>query len=35
MRELGELLEADEPFDSLDSHTVAVYKEQMANALRS
>ena len=33
MRELGELIEADEPADSLDAHTVAVYKEQMAVAL--
>ena len=33
MRELGELIEADEPADSLDAHTVAVYKEQMATAL--
>ena len=33
MRELGELIEADEPADSLDAHTVAVYKEQLAIAL--
>ncbi len=33
MRELGELIEAGEPADSLDAHTMAVYKEQMAIAL--
>ena len=33
MRELGELIEVDEPADSLDAHTVAVYKEQLAIAL--
>ena len=35
MRELAELLEADDPVDSLDAHTVAVYKEQLAKALRA
>ncbi len=34
MRELAELLDADDPVDSLDAHTVAVDKEQLANALR-
>jgi hypothetical protein len=33
MRELGELIEADAPADSLDGHTMAVYKEQLAIAL--
>jgi hypothetical protein len=28
MRELAELLDADDPVDSLDAHTVAVYREQ-------
>ena len=34
MRELAELLEDDDPVDSLDAHTVAVYKEQLVIALR-
>lgn len=33
MRELGDVIEADDPVDSLDAHTVAVYKEQLAIAL--
>jgi hypothetical protein len=33
MRELSEVIEADEPADALDAHTVAVYKEQLAIAL--
>ena len=31
---MAELLDADEPLYALDAHTVAVYKEQLAIALR-
>lgn len=34
MRVLTDLLETDDSTDQLDAHTVAAYKEELANALR-
>jgi hypothetical protein len=34
LRQLGDLVEQDEPYDKVDAATMAVYREQMARAVR-
>lgn len=34
LRELGDLVDQDEPYDRIDAETMALYREQMARAMR-